>query len=246
MKANYDIINYGKEEIEVKAKLKVLLKKVNFIYIVSISTLVLLRFFFYIFDGFKIFSIGFLFDLMIDFALVIILFFIFKKQKSRKIAIGIFTGIYFIIYLFDYIYHRTFAKLGSASAIKGIIFVNADAYGITIDYQITILLSIFILFIIFIIKYKYEQKSIKRYKPSLLMIGILLVPYIYTTTIYLIPHEDFESYSQSKQIILIEPDLMQSAYINNFGYSIFRYEDFMDSLKNIIVGGNNNESQKSS
>lgn len=215
-----------------------LFDKINWTIVFMLVVLIASRILFYSLVSVSLFSIGFMFDVLIDAGIVFLLSFIFKKPRGLKISCSIMLIGYIVVFIADYMYFKSgINKIASITALYSAGFVDMGEYGIKIDFNVIMFVLFglaFLLFIIFYKKKEYTENTIKRKKVFLLLSLILLVPYLYTLSIASKKHNDYIAYLQSDTKIFHDLDKSYYQFMEHFGYSVFRYEDTMRSFEVII------------
>ena len=216
--------------------MKKILKTINWTIVSMLLILILSRVLFYNLVNVSIFSKGFLFDILIDAGIIFLLAFIFKKPFGLKISYSIMLVGYIVVFIADYMYYKSgINKIASITALYSAGFVDMGAYGIRIDFNVILFIIFGLSFLMFIIFYRKNlDEVVKRKKIFLLLSIILLVPYLYTFSVASKAHDNYLDYLKSDTKIFHDLDKSYYQFMENFGYSVFRYEDTMRSLEVII------------
>lgn len=217
--------------------MKKLFAKINWTIASMLIALVVSRGLFYSLVGVSLFSIGFIFDLMIDAGIIFLLAFIFKKTRGLKISYSIMLIGYLTVFIADYMYFKSgINKIASITALYSAGFVDMGAYGIRINFNVVLFVIFGLAFLLFNIFYNNKKKTenVKRNKIFLLLSFLTLIPYIYTLSIATKQYDNYITYLKSNTKIFHDLDKSYYQFMDHFGYSVFRYEDTMRSLEVII------------
>lgn len=214
-----------------------LLNKFNWLIVLMITILTISRIFFYSLVDVNVFSKGFFFDVIIDIGLVHFLAFIFKKPRGQKVAYSIMLIGYITVFIADYMYYKSgINKIASITALYSAGFVDMGAYGVTINFNVVLLVIFGLLFLVgsFFYRPQIDRKTIKRKKRYLLISLITIIPYLYA---FIVASKSFDSYLvylKSDTKVFNDLDRSYYRFMEEFGYSVFRYEDVNRSVEVII------------
>lgn len=217
--------------------MKKLSSKFNWLIMLMIAILFASRFFFYTLVDVSVFSKGFFFDVITDVGLVYLLAFIFKKPRGQKVAFTIMLVGYLTVYIADYMYYKSgINKIASITALYSAGFVDMGAYGVTINFNVVLLVIFGLLFLVgsFFYRPQVDKKTIKRKKIYLLISLITIIPYLYAFSVASKTYDSYLKYLESDTKTFNDLDRSYYMFMEEFGYSVFRYEDVNRSLEVII------------
>lgn len=217
--------------------MSIFLKKINWLIVTMITILIACRILFYSLVDVPIFSLGFFFDVIIDIGIVCLLAFLFYKTRGQKLSFTIMLICYIIVYIADYMYYKSgINKIASITALYSAGFVDMGAYGVKINFFVIlfVLFGLAFLVISYFYKPKINIKDIKRKKGYLVASLMLLIPYIYTFTVASKTYDDYLTYLKSDTKVFNDLDRSYYMFMEEFGYSVFRYEDVNRSIEVII------------
>ena len=212
-------------------------RKYNWLIILMLLILTVCRIFFYTLVDVDVLSRGFFFDVIIDVGLVYLLAFIFKKPRRQKFVFTVMLIGYITVYIADYMYYKSgINKIASITALYSAGFVDMGAYGVKINFNVILLVIFGVLFLAGSIFYrpKADKNKIKRKKVYLLISLITLIPYIYAFSVASKSYDSYLKYLESDTKTFNDLDRSYYMFMEEFGYSVFRYEDVNRSLEVII------------
>ena len=217
--------------------MKRFLSKFNWLIALMIFILIVLRIFFYSLVEASVFSKGFFFDVIIDIGLVYLLSFIFKKPRGQKVSFSMMLIGYIIVYIADYMYYKSgINKIASITALYSAGFVDMGAYGVSINFNVILFVIFGLLFLVgsFFYRPQVDKKVVKRKKRYLLISLITIIPYLYAFSVASKSYDSYLMYLKSDTKIFNDLDRSYYMFMEEFGYSVFRYEDVNRSVEVII------------
>lgn len=217
--------------------MKRLLSKFNWLIALMIVILIVSRIFFYSLVDASVFSKGFFFDVIIDIGLVYLLSFIFKKTRGQKVSFSIMLIGYIIVYIADYMYYKSgINKIASITALYSAGFVDMGAYGVSINFNVILFVIFGLLFLVgsFFYRPQVDKKVAKRKKRYLLISLITIIPYLYAFSVASKSYDSYLMYLKSDTKTFNDLDRSYYMFMEEFGYSVFRYEDVNRSVEVII------------
>lgn len=176
-------------------------------------------------------SIGFLLDIIFAVGLNSFIFFIIGKDKIRNIIFTIIYALITILFIADHIYFTNFEKFASVTSLSNLhmIVENADAYGVSLDIVSIFIILLYIGLIFFLYTYKENNQSFKQRFLYLVPSLLTIVPFIAT---YEMAYNDIIKLD----IILFPKRYKFPAFVENFGYLIYRFEDIATVIDSKIGG----------
>lgn len=217
--------------------MKRFLSKFNWLIALMIIILIVSRIFFYSLVEASVFSKGFFFDVIIDIGLVYLLSFIFKKPRGQKVSFSMMLIGYIIVYIADYMYYKSgINKIASITALYSAGFVDMGAYGVSINFNVILFVIFGLLFLVGSLFYRpqVDKKVVKRKKRYLLISLITIIPYLYAFSVASKSYDSYLMYLKSDTKTFNDLDRSYYMFMEEFGYSVFRYEDVNRSVEVII------------
>ena len=217
--------------------MKRFLSKFNWLIALMIIILIVSRIFFYSLVDASVFSKGFFFDVIIDIGLVYLLSFIFKKPRGQKVSFSMMLIGYIIVYIADYMYYKSgINKIASITALYSAGFVDMGAYGVSINFNVILFVIFGLLFLVgsFFYRPQVDKKVVKRKKRYLLISLITIIPYLYAFSVASKSYDSYLMYLKSDTKTFNDLDSSYYMFMEEFGYSVFRYEDVNRSVEVII------------
>lgn len=217
--------------------MKRFLSKFNWLIALMIIILIVSRIFFYSLVDASVFSKGFFFDVIIDIGLVYLLSFIFKKPRGQKVSFSMMLIGYIIVYIADYMYYKSgINKIASITALYSAGFVDMGAYGVSINFNVILFVIFGLLFLVgsFFYRPQVDKKVVKRKKRYLLISLITIIPYLYAFSVASKSYDSYLMYLKSDTKTFNDLDRSYYMFMEEFGYSVFRYEDVNRSVEVII------------
>ena len=217
--------------------MKQILNKFNWLIALMLTILTVSRILFYTLVDVSIISKGFFFDVIIDVGLVFLLSFIFKRPRRQKFAFTVMLVGYITVFIADYMYYKSgINKIASITALYSAGFVDMGAYGVNINFNVILFVIFGLLFLVagFFYRPKVNPKTIKRKKAYLLVSLITIIPYLYAFNVASKSYDDYLTYLESDTKTFNDLDRSYYMFMEEFGYSVFRYEDVNRSVEVII------------